>query len=450
MKNKTDSIYILNDNELALTKAKRKKTNQLCFAIMLKHFQLEGHHPQATKYINPSLITCIAQQLQINTHQLDYFNWEGRSTERYREEIRRLCGYHLANQSEIAGLKNWLAATVFSQGAKQHTHLAHAYTYFNERKIEPPNTQELIRHIQSAYRVFEEKLLSSIFDQLSPEFFQKIDCLIEIDSDNSSTEKGELKLKHIKKNIAGAKLKTVQFELEKLACLRALDIPKSTFKNFSRHLIKKYYARILAERPSRIQEHPPTKRYALMAMFCYYRHQYVIDNLIDLMLQLIHQLQTKSENFVKKKIIADVTRVNGKFDILYSLAEVAVNHPSGIIRDEIYSQVPLETLKSILKELSCKGKWFETQVHTKIHSLYSHSHRRVLLTFFEAFTFCSKLATSQPLLDAIAFIKTHRNDKGKYYANNGVLGIFPPKRTKTAAALDTGGLQGGYTFSTAP
>ena len=76
---------------------------------MLKHFQLEGHHPRATKYIDPSLITCLAKQLRMKTYHFDCFDWEGRSTERYRDEIRHLCGYRLASQSDIANVKAWLA-----------------------------------------------------------------------------------------------------------------------------------------------------------------------------------------------------------------------------------------------------------------------------------------------------------------------------------------------------
>lgn len=138
MKNKIHALYILDEDELTLAKAKRQKKNQLCFAVMLKHFQLEGHHPRATKYIDPLLITCLAKQLQMKTCYFVLFDWEGRSTERYRNEIRHFCGYRLARQSDIAKMKAWLADSIFSQSAKRQTHLPHAQQYFKERKIEPP------------------------------------------------------------------------------------------------------------------------------------------------------------------------------------------------------------------------------------------------------------------------------------------------------------------------
>ena len=420
MKTKVRIQYTLQEDELALTQTKKPKKNQLCFAIMLKHFQVEGNHPRATKYINASLINCIAQQLKIKTNHLEYFNWEGKSTERYRVEIREFCGYRLCSQSNIINMKKWLVENVISQGLKQHTFLANAHKYFKEHRIEPPCTTELIRHIQSAYHNFEEELFSTISNQLPSDFCEQIDDLLKLEIDNAepgSDDISDIKFKQIKKNVAGSKLKNVKYELIKLNWLRSLNMPNLPIERLSRRLLHKYYSRILVERPSHIQRHPEIKRYALMAIFSYYRTQYLIDDLADLLLQLIHKMQTKAENFVKKKIIADITRVDSKYDVLYTLADIAINNPEGIIRNEIYTKIPQETLKAIVKELSCQGRWFETQVHIKMHSLYSHSHRRVLLTLLEAFEFHSTLSASQPLLDAISFIKAHRNHKGKHYPN---------------------------------
>jgi len=237
-----------------------------------------------------------------------------------------------------------------------------------------------------------------------------------------------IKFKHLKKNPSGTKLKNIKIELKKLEYLRELAAPNLKFGNLSRHLLQKYYTRILVERPSHVLSHPPAKRYALMAIFFYYRTQYMTDELADLLLQLIHKMKVKAESFVKKKIICDIMRVDSKYDILYSLADTAINNPEGIIRNEIYTAVPQETLKAILKELGCKGRWFETQVHTKMHSLYSYSHRRFLLTLLDVFVFHSNLTTSKPLLDAITFIKENCSQKGKYYdcnENIPIEGVVP-------------------------
>jgi hypothetical protein len=84
---------------------------------------------------------------------------------------------------------------------------------------------------------------------------------------------------------------------------------------------------------------------------------------------------------VTRKIVADVRRVNGKFEILHKLAKTSVEHPEAIIQDAIYPHVSRDLLKDVATELSYQGRWFQHHVHTKMYSLFSHAQRRAL---FEA------------------------------------------------------------------
>ena len=77
---------------------------------------------------------------------------------------------------------------------------------------------------------------------------------------------------------------------------------------------------------------------------------------------------------------------------------ISIENPTGIIQEEIYPTVPKETLCDIIKEHNSKGRWYEHQVHKKIHSVYSHAHRKILLTLLEAFVFETNVNDSKPLL----------------------------------------------------
>ena len=48
-----------------------------------------------------------------------------------------------------------------------------------------------------------------------------------------------------------------------------------------------------------------------------------------------------------RKIVSDVKKVSGKFDILYLLAGTALDNPQGVIQDEIYPKVSQETLQKL-------------------------------------------------------------------------------------------------------
>ena len=244
------------------------------------------------------------------------------------------------------------------------------------------------------------------------------------DNDETISEENELtiRFRHLKQDIPGAKLKNVAHAIEKITCLNKLALPKEILANLSPKLLNKYYVRVLTEHPYNIRRHDPAIRYALFSLFCYSRSRLLTDGLSDLLLKLIHKIRTSAESFVDKKILSEVKRVDGKFDILCSLAMIALNHPDGIIQETIYPEVGKEKLGDIVKEHNSKGKWYENQVHKKMHSMYSHAHRRILLTLLDAIDFKSHLKESQPLLDAIQFILMNREISSYFYPKN----LTPP------------------------
>ena len=421
-----DSLFNLSDDELALAKTKNSDKNRLGFAVLLKYFQLENHYPKHVKFIDPLMLNTISKQLNITPSLIDHFDWEGRSTERFRQEIRGFLGYREAIKNDIENLKSWLSKNVFLNAVKRPQRIEYAYTYFRENKIEPFTSKELERHISSAHREFEQKLFESIYSELTKETKLQMDELLSDDSEgdndeiDDNEENGELKVKfkHIKIDIPGVKLKNVSRAIQKINCLKQLAISEDIFHGLSVKLIKKYYTRVMAERPSGMREYKSHKRYAIFSIFCYFRSQLLTDSLADLLMKLTHQIQTKSENFIDKKILSEVKCVNGKFDILYKLSISALENPTGIIQEKIYPEVGQETLSNLVRELYFKGKWYQTQVHIKMHSLYSHAHRKTLLTLLDAFSFKTNLKDSKPLLEAISIINSNRDSPDEYYSND--------------------------------
>ena len=126
----TDEFFNLNDDELLLANSKNGSKNRLGFAVLLKYFQLEGHYPKHVKFIDPVMLSCIANQLDVLPSRIDNFDWEGRSTERFRSEIREFLGYKKATLQDAYRLKSWLAKEVFPNTVKRTEQIAHAYEYF--------------------------------------------------------------------------------------------------------------------------------------------------------------------------------------------------------------------------------------------------------------------------------------------------------------------------------
>lgn len=114
-----DNLFSLSDDELDLAKAKNSDKNKLGFAVLLKYFQLENHYPKQIKFIDPLMLNTIANQLNIAPSLVNHFDWEGRSTERFRGEIRGFLGYRAANQNDIDHLKSWLTKNVFQNAVRR-------------------------------------------------------------------------------------------------------------------------------------------------------------------------------------------------------------------------------------------------------------------------------------------------------------------------------------------
>ena len=229
----------------------------------------------------------------------------------------------------------------------------------------------------------------------------------------------EIKLRQIKQDLRGVKLKHIELELKKLQCLRNIDLPPAMFEGLHRNLLEKYYSRILAALPGNIREFVPETRYPLMAIFCYVRRQKITDYLADFLVKLIDKMKTSAEKQINKQVILEVKKVNGKFDILGVLAEVTAELPNGVIEKEIYPKVSQTTLKDLANELKHRGKWYQNEVHTKMRSLYSHGQRTELLALLKVFEFKhTHTDESQALVEALQFILEHQEAQDYFYAES--------------------------------
>jgi TnpA family transposase len=423
--NLSEDLVLLDKEELALVKSKYTEQNQLLFAIMLKFFQAESCYPTQDDIFPEILISSLAEQLGITASKEDGFNWHSRSIRRFRQDIRAFLGYKSPTNAHKEQLIKHLMQHSAPKCLKIEQSKEIAYKFFKDLKIEPFQLDKLEQYIAISERRFEHKLFVGIYSALSKETkdsFDKIlsleDCESDIPDAAEQKNGNDIPLWRLKKDIAGAKLKLVQAELDKIAYLGSVELPRSLLATIDRKLLLKYYNRIMSAYPSDIKKYAHENKHVMMAVFFYIRLQLVTDGTVETFLQLIHKMRTSAEKFIKKEIISGVTCVGGKFDILYSLARASLDHPKGVIKRRIYSKVSKVILRNVIKDhRSARGKWYQEVVQTKIHSLYLHGHRRVLRVLLNAFEFTGEEEQIQHLVSAINFIKSAPSSE-KYYPDN--------------------------------
>lgn len=388
----SEYLLSLDSEELNWVTAKHLGKNQLAFAVMLKFFQIVGRYPADKNEVPDRLIACLASQLATSPQRLDQFAWKDITAKRFRQEIRHLLGYRKPTAKDKENFKAWLIKDVLSKAptsAQCHEKISY---YFRESKLEPIATQELERLRHSAQYQFEKQFFAAVTQQLSIQTKDSMADLLqdndEPDDENEATPPlTDMKFRHVKKEVAGHKLKLINFEIDKVNRLRTINLPPTIFDAVARKVVLKYHERILTELPSEISKHPAESRYAMLAAFSHIQLQKHTDGLADLLIQRIHQIKTSAESSINQIITSEVKRVDGKFDILYSLSKTASENPKGVIQKVIYPKVSQETLRDLTKELHNRGSWYQTKVQVKMRSLYSHAHRQALLSLLNAFDF---------------------------------------------------------------
>ncbi len=77
----------------------------------------------------------------------------------------------------------------------------------------------------------------------------------------------------------------------------------------------------------------------------------VTDTLVDLLIDMIHHVGFKAEQRATKELVDEITRVANKRGILRRMAETALDHPDGIIKEVLFPVVDQHTLQKVVVDL---------------------------------------------------------------------------------------------------
>lgn len=232
---------------------------------------------------------------------------------------------------------------------------------FREIKVEPPTADRVERLIRSAIHTYEEQFFQVTLQKLPPTTPAKLDALIEsialLDDSNEAPheESGQISFHVLKADPGRPGLDSFLKEVHKLRTLRHLELPDDLFRDTPHKVLKKYRQRVSTEDIREIRRHPDPIRYALLCAFFWFSSQEITDNLVDLLIQIIHRISVRAERKVEKEILNDLRRVSNKYGILFNTAQKAVDNPEGIIRDVIFPVVSEQTLKDLIKEFKHTG-----------------------------------------------------------------------------------------------
>jgi hypothetical protein len=253
-----------------VNKTSKTDYNRIGCAVLLKHFQIEGKFPHRKQDIPDAVVEHIAQQLKAQSSEFKRYELRG-VAKRHRVQIRTFLGVHVGTVADAKTILAWLFT--HDQLLEEHNLdrlKGIVYERYKELKIEPPEPKRIERLIHSAVRTADERLHKKIVERLTPETQEKLDALLNENSQSGNTSP----LSNLKTNEVGtASLENVLSEIIKLEHIRALSLPPDLFSDISRKRILWCKQRIAVEDLSEIRRHPTSVRYTLLSAFCYQRER---------------------------------------------------------------------------------------------------------------------------------------------------------------------------------
>jgi len=425
-----------------------KKTShgRLGFVVSLKYFQNEGYFPEHCRQIPEAVLGYLANQIGVSGDNLNEYEFTGRTGKRDRTEILSFLGIRRANKNDKSEFANVLLTDMLPSDPTFNALQDYAIHWFRNRHIEPPGSVRLERLIRSTTHTFETDLINRIDKGLNSNTKKLIDGLLNVaedDADGSAALSNTFSsVSWLKDDTGKVGLDRILQAVEKINYLRDLTIPGELFASLPAKWLQKYYRRASTESAWELSRHPDVIRYSLVAVFCWQRQMEITDNLIDLLIQVVHNIGKRAENKIDKKLLEDLKLVHGKTGLLFKLAEVAVEQPEGIIKDVLYPKVSLETLKNLVKEYKSSGKAYQQEVHQVLRRSYGNHYRRMIVPLLNTLEFRSNNSKHTPVLDAINYLKSNQEYRGQYFTDINdipVAGVVKSKRIDTVIEQDKDG-----------
>jgi len=393
---------------------------RLGFAVLLKCFQCEGRFPRYPHEVPPGVVEYVAQQVGVAPEAWGKYDWHGRSIEYHRAQIRQHVGFREATVGDGQGLITWLCEQVLPTTRRPEPLKEAVSQRCRDLRIEPPTPERIDRLIGSAIHTFDIRLGDQVLQRLSTVTPQRLEALLAPAEASASSlasppETDRAVLHELRADPGRATLENLLHEIAKLERVRALQLPAELFEDLSPHVLRAYCQRVAVEEPYELRRHPTPLRMSLLAAFCQLRGRELADQLVDLLIELIHRIGAKAERRVEQELLEDLKRVSGKTGMLFRLADATLMHPEGIVREVVFPVVNEQTLRELVKEWHATGPLYRHRVQTVIRSSYRSHYRRLLPRLLQTLEFRSNNTLHRPLIQALELLTQYAQSRVRTY-----------------------------------
>lgn len=403
---------------------RKNRVNRLGFAYLLIFFRESGRFPRDESEVETQGLNSLSKQLKLLPPKDGIAAFTGRTSERMRAEVRVRFGFREATVADAKMLIAWLRDHVANEvGGEIEPLIERLERRCRELLIEPPSPDREERIARSALRAHENRLYNSVYERLPLATRERLDALLRPENSNCDDAGQDAAggapavLLKLRGSPGRPSLASMQEELAKLELARQIDLPADLFERVSPCDLKRCRQRVEVEAPHELRRHPDAARITWLAAFIYLRARSLTDDLVDLLIETIHQIGARAERKVEHELLEDLKRVSGKQNLLFEVADAALNQPDGMVRDVVFPVVGEQTLRDLVKEWKGTGPTYRVTLRTVIRNSYQGHYRRMVPPLLAALEFRSNNERHRPVMDALDVVKRFVDTK---------VHMFPP------------------------
>jgi len=409
-----DERELVEHDERELVAYKRGAT-RLGFALMLKFFEIDARFPRHAGEYPAAAVDYVGRQVGVDPVELADYEWSGRTFEYHRAQVRRAMGFRRFSEDDEAKLAGWLAEEIAPVELSDERLREALLARCRAERIEPPTRVDRI--LGTARAAVSGRFTAAIVNRLSPATVVGLDALAGLGPDGQDPTNGAW-LAELKADPGRVSRDSLRSEIAKLARVRALGLGDGLFEGWSDQLVAAWRARAAVEYPSDLRGHDAAVRLTLLATLAWVRQGEIIDGLVDLLIALVHKIDNRAVQGAQAELVADLHRVRGKENLLFRMAEAALDHPDDTVRNAVYPVVAPATLAELVREGRASASALRARTRLRLHDSYSSYYRRVIPELLEALQFRSSNTRHAPVIEALALMCRYAGRaKVRFYAD---------------------------------
>jgi Domain of unknown function (DUF4158) len=231
--------------ELELLAGKRGPT-RLAFVLLLKFHQQHGRFPRGRTDLPGEAVEFAAKAVKVPAVDLAFYDWEGRTFEYHRAQIRTFTGFRECTLADADKATEWLATNVCQSERRSDRVRVALLAHLKDELIEPPAKTRLLRVIGSALQQAQDTLTLRISSRVAAEAIEAMFALIDrpgsegdndgvdedgglvgVEEDQDEEGPGEDVFAAIREEPGNVSVKTIEREVFKLGAIEAVGLPGS-------------------------------------------------------------------------------------------------------------------------------------------------------------------------------------------------------------------------------